>query len=244
MSGLVKMQALVHTAPYHVELQEWDTPQYGPEDLLIRVKACAICGSDIKGFSGKTGRRQPPIIMGHEASGVIEAVGAHVTGFQAGDRVCFDSTVYCLKCSYCLSGQRNLCANRQVIGVSEGTYRRHGAMAEYVVVPHWVAVQMPANLSFAQAALIETSAIGLHAANRTPLRLNDTAVIIGAGAVGLVALQAIRLKGAGKVIVSDLSSSRLELAKQLGADAVVKGRSTGPYPAHPTGDGKRRGPMP
>jgi len=190
--------------------------------LLIRVKACAICGSDIKGYSGKTGRRQPPIIMGHEAAGVVEAIGANVTGFRPGDRVCFDSTVYCQRCAYCLNGQRNLCANRQVVGVSEGTYRRHGAMAEYVVVPHWIAVHMPDNLSFAQAALIETAAVGVHAANRTPLVLNDTVVIVGTGAIGLVALQAIRLKGAGKVIVTDLSQPRLELARKLGADVTVR----------------------
>jgi len=190
--------------------------------LLIRVKACAICGSDIKGYSGKTGRRQPPIIMGHEAAGVVEAIGANVTGFRPGDRVCFDSTVYCQRCAYCLNGQRNLCANRQVVGVSEGTYRRHGAMAEYVVVPHWIAVHMPDNLSFAQAALIETAAVGVHAANRTPLVLNDTVVIVGTGAIGLVALQAIRLKGAGKVIVTDLSRPRLELARKLGADVTVR----------------------
>jgi L-iditol 2-dehydrogenase len=215
------MKALVHTAPYVMELQDWPVPAYGPDDLLIRVKACAICGSDVKGYSGKTGRRQPPIIMGHEASGVVEAVGANVVGFKPGDRVCFDSTVYCQRCAYCLSGQRNLCSNRQVVGVSEGTYRRHGAMAEYVVVPYWIAVHMPDNLSFAQAALIETAAVGVHAANRTPLQLNDAVVIVGAGAIGLVALQAIRLKGAGKVIVTDLSRPRLELAKKLGADVTI-----------------------
>jgi L-iditol 2-dehydrogenase len=216
------MKALVNTAPYILELQDWPVPTYGPDDLLIRVKACAICGSDIKGYSGKTGRRQPPIIMGHEAAGVVEAVGANVTGFRPGDRVCFDSTVYCQRCWYCLNGQRNLCASRQVVGVSEGTYRRHGAMAEYVVVPHWIAVHMPGNLTFPQAALIETASIGVHAANRTPLSLNDTVVIVGTGAVGLVTLQAIRLKGAGKVIVTDLSAPRLELARKLGADVTVR----------------------
>ncbi len=216
------MKALVNTAPYKLELQDWPIPAYGPDDLLIRVKACAICGSDIKGYSGKTGRRQPPIVMGHEASGVVEAVGTNVSTFAPGDRVCFDSTVYCQRCAYCLSGHKNLCSNRQVVGVSEGTYRRHGAMAEYVVVPHWIGVHLPANLTFAQAALIETVSIGVHAANRTPLMLNDTVVVVGTGAVGLVALQAIRLKGAGKVIVTDLSQPRLDMAKQMGADVVVR----------------------
>ena len=235
------MQALVNTAPYVLELQDWPIPAYGPQDLLVRVKACGICGSDVKGYSGKTGRRQPPIIMGHEAAGIVEAVGAEVPGFSPGDRVAFDSTVYCNRCRFCLSGHVNLCENRQVLGVSEGTYRRHGAMAEYVVVPHWITVRLPDNMTFEQAALIETVSIGVHAANRTPVTLNDTAVVVGAGGVGLVALQAIRLKGAGKVIVTDLSAPRLAMARDLGADVTIPADTpnlldalraeTGPYGA-------------
>jgi len=216
------MKALVHTAPYVMAYTDWSKPEPGPDDLLVQVKACAICGSDIKGYSGSTGRRQPPIIMGHEAAGVVVAVGANVQGFALGDRVTFDSTVYCLKCDYCLSGHWNLCDNREVLGVSEGTYRRHGAMAEYMTVPYWIAVRMHDNLTYAQAALVETASIGVHAANRTPLKLNDTVVIVGAGGVGLVALQAIRLKGAGKIIVTDLSPSRLEMARDLGADVTIQ----------------------
>jgi L-iditol 2-dehydrogenase len=216
------MKALVHTAPYRLELQDWPTPACGPDDVLIRVKACAICGSDVKGYSGKTGRRQPPIIMGHEAAGVVEAIGAHVTAFVPGDRVGFDSTVYCRRCAYCLSGHYNLCASRQVVGVSEGTYRRHGAMAEFVAVPHWVVVRLPDSLSYAQAALAETVSIGVHAANRLPLRLNATVMIVGAGAIGLVCLQALRLKGAGRAIVTDIAPAKLALAQQLGADVVLR----------------------
>jgi L-iditol 2-dehydrogenase len=216
------MKALVHTAPYTMTPQDWPLPICGPDDLLVQVKACAICGSDIKGYSGKTGRRQPPIIMGHEASGVVTAVGERVSSYAPGDRVTFDSTVSCGHCYYCSSGHRNLCDNREVIGVSEGVYRRHGAMAEYVSVPERIAVHLPDTVSYAQAALVETASIGVHAANRTPLKLNDTVVIVGAGAVGLVTLQAIRLRGAGKVIVTDLAPDRLEMALALGADAVVR----------------------
>jgi len=215
------MKALVNTAPYVLQLEDWPIPEPGPEDLLVRVRACAICGSDIKGYSGKTGRRQPPIVMGHEASGVVERVGSEVSTFGPGDRVAFDSTVYCNACPYCLSGHVNMCQNRQVLGVSEGTYRRHGAMAEYIVVPHWIAVHLPDALSFEQAALIETISIGVHAANRTPCRLNDTVLVMGAGAVGLASLQGMLLKGAGKTVVCDLSATRLALARELGADVTV-----------------------
>ena len=216
------MKALVHTAPYAMEVQEWPKPVPGPDDLLIRVKACAVCGSDVKGYSGKTGRRLPPVIMGHEAAGIVEAVGERVAGFEPGDRVCFDSTVYCRTCRHCLRGELNLCDNRRVLGVSTGEYRQHGAMAEYVVVPHWIAVHMPDGMPFAQAAVIETVAIGVHAANRTPIAFHDTVVVVGAGPVGLFALQAIRLKGAGKVVVTDVVEDRLELARQLGADAALR----------------------
>jgi len=216
------MKALVNTAPYTMEYRDWPDPEVGPDDLLIRVKACAICGSDVKGYTGKTGRRQPPIIMGHEAAGIVEQVGGNVTAFAPGDRVCFDSTVYCLKCEYCLSGHYNMCKNREVVGVSEGTYRRHGAMAELMTVPHWIAVKLPDGLTYAQASLAETVSIGVHAANRTPIRLNDTVVVVGVGAVGLVSMQAIRLKGAGKVIVTDISQTKLDMALAQGADVAVR----------------------
>ncbi|NLV75070.1 MAG: galactitol-1-phosphate 5-dehydrogenase [Chloroflexi bacterium] len=216
------MQALVNTAPYVLEYRTWADPEMGPDDLLICVKACAICGSDIKGYSGKTGRRQPPIIMGHEAAGEVVALGANVQGFAVGDRVAFDSTVYCRCCVNCLAGHANLCLDRQVVGVSEGTYRRHGAMAEYIAVPWWIAIHLPDTLSYTRAALIETVSIGVHAANRTPLTLNDRVAIIGAGAVGLVTLQAARLKGAGKIVISDLSEGRLALARALGADVTIR----------------------
>jgi len=235
------MKALVHTAPYKMEVQDWPIPQAGPEDLLIQVKACAICGSDVKGYSGKTGRRIPPIIMGHEAAGVVAAVGESVVGFAEGDRVCFDSSIYCRKCHFCLSGQPNMCENREVLGVSPGNYRRHGAFAEYVVVPYWIAVHLPEEMTYAQASLVETVSIGVHAANRTPIRINDIVVVVGAGPVGLFALQAIRLKGAGEVIATDLYDSRLQLARQLGADVVLRAddpqlmerlrEETGPYGA-------------
>ena len=216
------MKALVHTAPHVMEVQDYPMPEAGATDLLIRVKACAICGSDVKGYSGKTGRRQPPIIMGHEAAGIVESMGKDVVGFEPGDRVCFDSTVYCRTCRFCLSGHRNLCENRRVLGVSTGEYRQHGAMAEYLVVPYWIVVHMPDNMTFAQASLIETVSIGVHGANRTPISINDTVVILGAGPVGLFALQAVRLKGAGKIIATDLFPDRLELARKLGADVALK----------------------
>src|SRR5690606_12459530 len=107
------------------------------------VKACSICGSDVHEYDGSSGRRIPPIIMGHEASGVVEAVGADVVGCQPGDRVTFDSTMYCGKCWYCRRGESNLCDNRMVLGVSCAEYSSPGAMAEYIKVPNQIVYKLP-----------------------------------------------------------------------------------------------------
>ena len=126
------MKALVLTEANKFELQDIAVPSYGDDEVLIKIQACGICGSDVHGMDGSTGRRQPPVIMGHEAAGTIEAVGANVDGLSAGDRVTFDSTIYCGHCDYCQAGKFNLCNNRQVIGVSCDDYTSQGAFAEYL----------------------------------------------------------------------------------------------------------------
>ncbi len=195
-------------------------PQVGDDDILVRVKACGICGSDVQGFTGKTGRRIPPLIMGHEAAGVVQGTGKNVKDFRKGDRVCFDSTVYCNKCEPCRQGKYNRCVSRQVLGVSVPEFKRHGAFAEYVAVPWWIVAGIPDNMSFVQAALLEPVSIGMHAANRAPIAAGDSVVIIGAGTIGLFVLQACKLKGA-RIIVCDINEFRLDIARTLGADVVV-----------------------
>ena len=215
------MKALVYTKPYCFEFSDFSNPVPGNDDVLIRVKACGICGSDVHGFTGKTGRRIPPLIMGHEAAGIIEEVGKNVKDFKKGNRVCFDSTVYCNRCEACRKGYYNRCENRQVLGVSIPGSRRHGAFAEYIAVPWWIVSKIPENLSFVHSALLEPASIGTHAANRAPISADDTVVIIGAGTIGLFILQACRLRDAVKVIVADIDEFRLDVAKRLGADTLV-----------------------
>lgn len=219
------MKALIYTKPYCLEYSDFPQPAVGEDDVLIRVKACGICGSDVQGFTGKTGRRIPPLIMGHEAAGIIdEDTGKNVRAFQKGDRVCFDSTVYCNKCGACRNGLYNRCENRQVLGVSTQTFKRHGAFAEYVAVPSWIVSKIPDDMSYVHAALLEPVSIGMHAANRAPISSDDTIVVIGAGPIGLFILQACKLKGARKVIVCDINEFRLDVARKLGADEVVNPR--------------------
>lgn len=215
------MKALVHTAPLTFELREVPVPTYGEDELLIRVKACGICGSDVHGYTGTTGRRIPPIIMGHEASGIVEAAGARVTEAKVGDRVTFDSTVYCNQCPACRAGRVNLCRDRKILGVSTPTFRAEGAMAEYVVVPRWILHKLPEAVSFEEAALIEPAGVGMHAARITPIDVNDVVLVIGAGQIGLLTMQAARIKGAATLVVMDVKADRLAFARQLGANVTI-----------------------
>lgn len=219
------MKAMLLSEYKKLEIVDMAIPEFGPSDLLVEVKACGICGSDIHGWDGSTGRRQPPLVMGHEAAGVVAKVGAEVRGFSPGDRITFDSTVSCGRCGYCRRGSINLCENRQVLGVSCDEFRRNGAFAEYVVVPQNICYSLPAGLPFEHAALIEAVSIAVHAANRTPVKLGDTAVVVGSGMIGLLAVQAIRLAGCSTVIAVDLEDSKLEIAKSLGADIGLNPKS-------------------
>jgi L-iditol 2-dehydrogenase len=215
------MKALLLTEYKQMDVTDLPKPAIGPDDILVRVKACGICGSDIHGFDGSTGRRVPPLVMGHEAAGIVAETGANVKDFREGDRVTFDSTISCGECVYCRRGRINLCDNRQVLGVSCGDYRRHGAFAEYVAVPQRIVYRLPDALSYQKAAMIEAVSVAVHAVDRTPVKLGDTAVVVGSGMIGLLVIQAIRLAGCARVIAVDLEDNRLELAKQLGADDAL-----------------------
>ncbi|MDP8244310.1 MAG: galactitol-1-phosphate 5-dehydrogenase [Candidatus Hinthialibacter antarcticus] len=199
------------------EIQEISQPEPGEDEVLIAIKACGVCGSDVHGMDGSTGRRRPPIVMGHEASGVIAAVGAKVRQWKRGDRVTFDSTVYCGACWHCRRGEINLCDDRRVLGVSCEDYRRHGAFADYLAVPERIVYRLPDTISFEQAAFVEPVSIAVHAVEITPVSLNDTAVVVGAGMIGLLVIQALRAAGCGTVIAIDLDENKLQLAKSLGA---------------------------
>jgi L-iditol 2-dehydrogenase len=216
------MKALLLSDYKHLSVTDFDAPSIGASDVLVQVRACGICGSDIHGYDGSSGRRIPPLVMGHEAAGVVADVGRDVQTFTPGDHITFDSTVSCGKCFYCRRGQINLCDDRMVLGVSCDEYRRHGAFAEFVSVPEHICYRLPSDLSFEHAAMIEAVSVAVHAANRTPVSLGDSAVVVGSGMIGLLAIQAIRLAGCSRVIAVDLDPGRLEKARILGADAALK----------------------
>jgi len=215
------MKSLLLSAYNQLEIAEMPLPAVGAGELLVRVEACGICGSDVHGYDGSSGRRIPPIVMGHEAAGTVAAIGSGVTDFAVGDRVTFDSTVYCGECAFCRRGEVNLCDNRQVIGVSCGDYRRHGAFAEFVTVPARIAYRLPESISFSEAAMLEATSVALHAVQVSQPKGGETALVIGAGMIGLLTVQAARAAGCSRVFAADVDETRLKLAKQVGADEVL-----------------------
>jgi threonine dehydrogenase-like Zn-dependent dehydrogenase len=215
------MKALVLKAYKQFAYEEVPVPEPGPTEVLVAVKACGICGSDVHGMDGSTGRRRPPIIMGHEAAGLIASVGSGVTGWKTGDRVTFDSTIYCGHCEFCRRGLINLCDHRRVLGVSCEDYRQNGAFAEFVAVPQHILYRLPDGLAFEHAALVEPFAIALHAIRRAPPTLNDAVVVAGAGMIGLALVQALSQAGCGQLIAADVAKDRLALAAKCGATATI-----------------------
>lgn len=210
------MKSLTLTAYSQLELLDAAAPQPGEHEVCIRVAACGICGSDVHGYDGSSGRRIPPIVMGHEAAGIVSSVGSGVTRFAPGDRVTFDSTVFCGECPFCLRGEVNLCDRREVVGVSCGDYRRHGAFAEFVVVPERIVYTLPQGLSFAEAAMLEAVAVALHAVHLSEPSTAGTALVVGAGMIGLLTAQAARALGIPRVLIADVDESRLRMAQDLG----------------------------
>src|SRR5215467_9715840 len=191
-------------------------PACAPDEVLIRVAACGICGSDVHGYRGASGRRIPPIVMGHEAAGIIECVGSEVKDYKPGDRVTFDSTVYCGKCEYCQRGKINLCDDRQVLGVSCGDYRRDGAFAELVAVPARILYRLPNEFPFEEAAMLEAVSVALHGVHVTQIKGGESALVIGAGMIGLLTAQAARAAGCTSVMIADVDAARLKMAEEVG----------------------------
>jgi len=215
------MKALLLSEYKHLEIADLPDPTPGHGEVLVSVAACGICGSDVHGYDGSSGRRIPPIVMGHEAAGTIAALGAGVMGFLEGDRVTFDSTIFCGACNNCRRGDVNLCDHREVLGVSCGEFRRAGAFAEYVNVPSRILYRLPENLSFVEAAMLEAVSVALHGVSLAQVSTDSTALVLGAGMIGLLTLQVLRAAGCSRIFVADLDCTRLKLAQDVGATAVL-----------------------
>lgn len=213
------MTALCKTAEGKgfIELREIDIPVPGADEILIKVEAAGICGSDLHIYNWDTQvRMQPPVVMGHEFSGTIEEVGGSVTNWHLGDRVTAEPSYYvCEECAYCKSGFYNLCEERQVFG-----FWADGAFAEYIKVPAKRLHKLPDNISFEEGAMIEPFACCVHGVKElTGVDVEDFTVVSGPGAIGLLCLQVARASGARTAVIgTEADVKRLELARELGAD--------------------------
>lgn len=212
------MKALVLEEYNSLVYKDVPDPVISENEVMVKVRACSICGSDVHGLDGSTGRRIPPLIMGHEASGEIIETGKNVTYWKSGDRVTFDSTVYRLDDWFTVRGLYNLSDNREVLGVSPGTYKRHGAFAEYIAIPQHILYRIPDSVTFEQAAMVEAVAVALHAINISSLITGDNCLLTGAGKIGIFIVKLLKISGAGKIIVIDVNPNNLENAQNSGAD--------------------------
>jgi L-iditol 2-dehydrogenase len=219
------MKALVLEEYNKLVYRDFDEPKPGFGEVLIQVKACGICGSDVHGMDGSTGRRQPPIIMGHEASGMIVETGEGVTCWKEGDRVTFDSTVYPLNDWYTLKGHYNLSEGREVVGVSPKEFKRHGAFAEYLAIPQHILHKIPDNVTFEQAAMVEPAAVAAHAVRISGINVGDSAVVVGSGMIGIFIVGLLKAAGTTPVIAVDVDDEKLKMAANYGADITINSKN-------------------
>ena len=200
------------------ETVEEPVPEYGPKDVLVRVAACGVCGTDVHIYHGDKGSAEvrPPVVLGHELAGVVEAAGAEVTGLRVGDPVAVDPNHYCGKCHYCRIGKKQLCERLYAVGVN-----RNGGFAEYCAVPEEQCYPLPKEMPLRYGAMAEPLACCLHGIDRAGIRAGDTVLVVGGGAIGLMMLQLAKLRGVSAAGLSDPVAMRREIAKELGADFTV-----------------------
>jgi 2-desacetyl-2-hydroxyethyl bacteriochlorophyllide A dehydrogenase len=209
------MKSIVIQKPREISLSEREILKPGPREILIKVMASGICGTDIHIYKGEY-LGSYPVIPGHEFSGVIEAVGNEVTRFGAGDRVAVEPNIACDNCVNCLNNRQNFCLNWQAVGVT-----LPGGMEQYVSVPEKAAFSI-GKIPFEQGAFVEPLSCVIHGVERAKIRLSDQVLILGAGPIGNLILQMARLQGAAQIAVLEINPGRADLARKLGADLVVE----------------------
>jgi len=210
------MKALIYKGPFHLAIEKRKALTPVGDQVLIQVKACGICGSDIHGYTGKTGRRIAPLVMGHEFSGIIEATGPDASKFQKGQRITVQPIIYCGKCLNCLSGKTNNCPDKQCLGVM----KLDGAMAEQICVSERFVKNIPDSVSFAQGAAVEPLAVAWRAVNRFKV-CGKTVLVVGSGTIGLMVQTLLLAQGAKLVISTDMSDYRLERARKIGVHQTL-----------------------
>lgn len=212
------MKSAVFYGKHDLRVEEHEMPKVGPKDVLIQVKACGVCGTDVHIYEGDKGAAEvtPPTILGHEFSGVIAEVGSEVTNYKAGDRVCIDPNCYCGACEPCRNGVVHYCEHMIGYGTTV-----NGGFAEYCAVNERQVYKLGDNTSFEQGAMTEPVACCLHGMDMCEIRPGHQVVVIGGGMIGLLMLQLSRLAGGAKVALLEPVESKREVGKKLGADICI-----------------------
>jgi len=211
----MNMKAALLKGPYDIQIVEVDKPVPGPNDVLIRVVRCGICGSDLHAYKGKHPDFIIPIIPGHEFSGVVEEVGENVTRFKKGDRVTVEPLEICGKCYFCRKNEYNHCIDLKVLGA-----QTTGAFAEYISVKERWVYKIPESMPFEEGAMVEPTAVAVHAVRRSG-KIGDTVLVLGAGTIGLLIMQVAKALGADTVVITDIVNWKLDFARKLGADYAL-----------------------
>lgn len=215
------MKALVYCGPRDIRYMDVETPEPKADEVLIKVKAVSICGSDTGGYKGGSAMRVAPLIMGHEFSGEIAKLGPGVENLNIGDRVGVVTNLYCGYCADCKADLSNICDNRKIIGTTMMAGSYDGAMADYVVAPAEKIMLLPDNVSFNECALVEPLSISLRATKHAGDLKGKTVAIYGAGPIGLLTMQCVKYFGAERIIAIDIVDDRLDMAKKCGATDVI-----------------------
>lgn len=212
------MKAAVFYGEKDLRIEEIEIPKPGCGEVLLKVHACGVCGTDVHIYEGDEGAAKSPAgtVLGHEFSGEIVEVGKGVTRLKAGDRVCVDPNKLCGKCEYCLSGIGHFCENMVGIGTTV-----NGGFAEYCVIPQEQAYVISDNLTFEEAAMAEPVACCLHGIDLCEIHPGDTVAVFGMGMIGLLMMQLARISGAAKIIAIEPVEIKRNQALQLGADLVI-----------------------
>ncbi len=206
------------TEPFTIHLGDSPVPEPRIGEVLIRLTMTGICGSDVHMFK-KGNTEEGPLTIGHEGIGIIEKVGEGISSGRVGERVVIEPNIPCSNCPECRSGRGNTCRNKRIIGV-----REHGCFAEYIAIPDAFAHSIPENIHDIDAVVIEPAAIALAALNRSKAKPGDTIAVIGLGSIGLL-LTHIALSLGYKVLVSELTESKIKVATYMGATLIHEGKS-------------------
>lgn len=215
MKGAYFLGAL---APQKFEIRDLAYEGLGSHDVLVKNKACGVCGTDVHIYLGEKGSADvtPPVVLGHEYSGIVEEIGKDVSNVKVGDHVCIDPNIYCNECMPCRMGKKQNCENLKALGVT-----RDGGFAEYSIVPDTQCFVIKDDIPFEWAAMAEPLACVLHGIDLAHIHPGQSVLVIGGGAIGLLMAQVAKLSGASSVVVSEPVAKRREIALEVGADGVV-----------------------